>query len=269
MIVKMKKTSLVVLDSEVEDSMEKLRDAGIMHLDLSSDENDRISALLGKKVLLEKAISVLPIFEKTDKIHKKKDLDDILELADRIQDLSSRESVYKEEISILDRDIKKLLPWGSFDFSDIALLKEKGLDIKLYELNTDQFNSLPENRNIFVINRTKSIIRFAIVLTKGEDPNISYEEVLLPEQPLSELQLQFKNKKNEIESIQKELEDLSLYRNDFEHALKEIDTYLEFEYAVNSMNKEEKVAYLTGFIPDVEINHLRYSNFFHESLADA
>lgn len=256
MIVKMKKTSLVVLNSEIEDSMEKLRDAGIMHLDFKSDENDRISALLNEKNLLEKAISALPPAEKEKSAHKPKGLDNILGIAEKIQDLSSAEAGCREELSQLDRDIKKLLPWGDFNYSDIDSLNGKGLDIRLYELNADQFKNLPAGVNTFVINRTKALIRLAIVFTK-EKTDIPYEEVLLPDQPLSGLQLQFKKKSDEFEAIQKELKDLSVYRPDFEHALEEIDTYLEFEYAVNSMNKEGRVAYLTGFISEKEVGRIK------------
>ncbi|MBN2040837.1 MAG: V-type ATP synthase subunit I [Spirochaetes bacterium] len=258
MIVKMKKTSLVVLDSDVEESMERLRDAGIMHLDLTGDENERISALLEKKSILEKAVSVLPESEKSDKKLSGNDLEHNLELAHKIQDLITRQSACKDEISQLDRDINKILPWGDFSFSEIDTLKEKGLTIKLLELNDDQFNNLPDNLDTFVINRTKVLIRTAVVLTKKiEADNIPYDEVLLPAQSLTELQQQLKNKTAERESIKKELEKLKIYKKDFEHAIEEIDTYLEFEYAVNTMTSEGKVSYLTGFIPERETGKIK------------
>ncbi|MBN2402163.1 MAG: hypothetical protein JXN64_07165 [Spirochaetes bacterium] len=41
----MKKTSLVVLDSEIEESMKQLRDTGVMHLNLTSEVNERITEI--------------------------------------------------------------------------------------------------------------------------------------------------------------------------------------------------------------------------------
>ena len=117
MIVKMKKASLVVLESEIEESMERLRDAGIMHLNLSVEENDKIAELQGKRTILEKSVTVLPDSDKDSIKHPPKSINSILEIADKIQDLSSQESLNREEISLLERDIQKVSPWTAVDSS--------------------------------------------------------------------------------------------------------------------------------------------------------
>ncbi len=256
MIVKLKKVSLVVLDSEIEESMTKLRDAGIMHLNLTDTGSGKIEELQEKKILLEKSLAALPETDETGKTFSK-DSDYALEVAGKVHDLNHRHFLCQEEILHLEREIYKVSPWGHFNIDDIKYLEEKNVHIRLYELNIDQYNALPEGIKTFIISRTKTLVRLAAIFINEDKAGLPYEEVPFPDISLEKLEQKLKKKKLEIESIQNELKAYSDNLSLLKWALEEVDKLLEFEYAVSSMNNEGKVAYITGYIPHNETNDLK------------
>ncbi|MBN2402162.1 MAG: V-type ATP synthase subunit I [Spirochaetes bacterium] len=183
--------------------------------------------------------------------------DSIMETAHIIHDLGSRQFACGEEILLIDREIHKLSPWGDFNFNDLKMLKERGIDIRLYELNAVQFSNIPGDIKIFILSRTKTTIRLAAVFTDENNASFPYEHISLPEVSLSQLELQRADKTKEIESIQKELEKLSVHKNNLRYAIAEIDQALEFEHAVSTMSREEKVAYITGYIPENHVDTVK------------
>ncbi len=247
MIVKMKKVSLVVLESEKERSLDKLRDLGVVHLEFSPEQNEKITELHSKKTLIERALSLLPDTEEEIEQDETGDLSLALEAAEKIDIENQKHFNITDKIHYLEREIDKLSVWGDFKPEDIIELREKGVKVKLYEVTKEQLEQFPESVKTFVISRSKVSLRVAAVFL--EDVKIPFEEHQLPERSLSELEKELDEKKKELEIIDKDLVKLVSKRNILESGLEILDEMIEFESAVNSMSGEEKISYITGFVP--------------------
>ncbi|MFH0975099.1 MAG: V-type ATP synthase subunit I [Spirochaetota bacterium] len=249
----MKKTTVVVLDSKVEESLKQLRDTGVMHLNITPRGNKQIAEIHKKRFILENSLAVLADHE-TDHISPgSTDIGSIMETAYMIHELGSRQFTCNEELLVVEREIHRLSPWGDFKFHDLKVLKGKGIDIRLYELTPEQFNKIPRNKLFFIIHRERTVIRVAVIFTGENNEDIPFEQVSLPEQSLSQLNSERENTIREIRSIQLELKRLSTHKSELKYAMKEIDAELEFEHAVAAMSKEGEIAYLTGYVPENKI----------------
>ena len=121
-IVKMKKVSLVVLDREREEALEKLRDLGLVHIERIFAGSDKLSELNEKKALLERCSFILPPNVPGDK-NKKGDLAAAEKLAGQARlwpwETSSKLSAtrrrkFPKTLRALNRGVISILPmWTS------------------------------------------------------------------------------------------------------------------------------------------------------------
>jgi len=74
-----KDSAIESLNSQVEDSLDKLRDAGVMHIDLTPEQSEVYNELREKKELLEKSLASLPEIDGEKVADDPEDLDLALE----------------------------------------------------------------------------------------------------------------------------------------------------------------------------------------------
>ena len=75
--------------------------------------------------------------------------------ARKIDILKSREQRYKEKIIQLKIDIDKQSVWGDFNIDDLNYIKNKGIDIRLYEVKNEDVAKFPDSILMFTLNKTK------------------------------------------------------------------------------------------------------------------
>ena len=251
MIVKMKKVSLIVLEALKVQALEDLKVVGLVHLETRPGTSEELSELEEKKSRLERSLLLLPLEEKTKKKTARPEPSgpvSCLDLAKQVSECVENISSAREESGQLQREADRLAVWGDFDPEEIGRLKEKGIDIRLYELTADQYGRLPEDIMTFIINRKKNLIRLAAVLVAGgEIPGL--EEFPLPRRGLSQLNRLIAEKNDELKRLNAELEALVLKRPRIEAGIKRLENSIEFERARVGMGVEEKLAYLTGYVP--------------------
>ena len=257
MIIKMKKTSIVVLDSIKEQSMETLRGLGLVHLELKNLESEKMTELQDKKTLLNSSLGILKLKSDEDiKQNDKKNFDAAIDTAEKIDSLNQELFNLNEKISHLDRDIKKQSGWGDFDPEDIISLDNKGVHIKLFELNKDQLKQFPESAKLFSVNKTKTQNFIAAVYT-DEKIEFPFDETQLPSVSLSDLNKQRVEKQGELERVDKEIFNLLSQKDLIQYGLDLIDEKLEFENVVTNMGVEDKLTYITGYAPTNKIDDLK------------
>ena len=262
MIVPMKKVSVVVLDTFREESLEKLRKVGALHLESTDATSATLTDLQEKRSLLGQAIRLLPEkagdspYSTSSARPRSVNWDSPLEIAEKIIELSEKQLLAVEETSRLEREADRLSQWGDFDPADIRALREKGIDIRLFRLTKQQMKEIPEGPRVFVLNETKSTADLAVVSTGGP-VDLPFEEMPLPELGLSGVRKVIKEKNAETEEIQRELVELSAARPQLEAAVGELDSGIEFEGARAGMGLEEKLAFLTGYAPVRTIDDLK------------
>ena len=234
-IVKMKKVSLVVLDREREEALEKLRDLGLVHIERIFAGSDKLSELNEKKALLERCSFILPPNVPGDKNA----------LGDKLKALGDE----KEKVS---KDLKSLEPWGNFNPADVDFLAGKGIDLKFYELSKDKLAELSDV-DYFVVNTIKN--RTFIVATGAKMPEA--EEFHLPALGIDGCNAKIAQLDKEIADVQKELAKLAADKNVLADGLKILEKEIEFESVSADMQVEDSLAYIDGYVPVDKADELK------------
>ena len=153
MIVKMKHLDLVCVASESESALEKLRQLGAVHLDLTSASGAEVAAAKGEAADAEKAVrAIFKARERKDYAETLTkipvEISDVLKACARIDEL-------KSEAESLEREIRKYAPYGDFD-PQLAgdLLEKLGDDLKKV---VDLPDVLPAQRLSEMMSRLDSI----------------------------------------------------------------------------------------------------------------
>ena len=142
MIVKMKHLDLVCVASESESALEKLRQFGAVHLDLSSASGAEVAAARGEAADAEKAVrAILKARESKDYAESLTkipvEIPEVLKTVAKIDEL-------KSECESLERVIRRYEPYGDFDpVLARELLDRLGDDLKKV---VDLPEVLPEQR---------------------------------------------------------------------------------------------------------------------------
>ncbi|MCL2792905.1 MAG: hypothetical protein FWD87_07420 [Spirochaetaceae bacterium] len=259
MIVKMKKVSLVILDSTREESLEKLRKLGVVHIAREYRATEATNALIEKKTFFEKTIFALPKLKKETKSTSGK------------PDLAEAEKVVAEANSIMDKinglqdgkekdkkEILNLEPWGDFNPSTVSSLEQSGFSLGFYVLTKEQFKNLPKDVKYVKVNKIKDTVYILAIFLKGEAPvEIAGEKLFLPAAGLKQLSENIKKKDEEIVNLKKELEKFAEKKNVIEEGLKELNVAIEFESVNAEMNTEDRFSYISGYLPVNLVDELK------------
>ncbi len=256
MIVKMKKASMVVLESDRQSSLEKLRKIGVVHLEQKEVANEEMDLLKDWHTIMERSLFAIPSPGKKDEPNQIDKDADPLEKAIEILELTEQKKVEREEIERLKREAERLSRWGDFEPDDIVSLTEKGLDIKLYEITNEIYNKLEDTSNVFIINEGKVNLRIAVV-----NPDEAVKEMLpdslpLPNRSLSKVEARIATRGYDIDKITEKLHKLEKFRETIQYGIEELNKSIKFAIAKDTMEVDEKIAHLTGFVPVNKIEKL-------------
>lgn len=263
MIVPMKKISLVVLDSHRVESLERLQDAGLLHVQVESAPTDSLQQLTQEYQSLERAIATLESYEieseastpEPEAAPAHPNVDKALEIAGNISEKLDQLRELGENRDRLQREVQRLEPWGAFNPDDIRMLRERGLDLRLGALPPSDFDEL-EFPHHLVLERTKSIVRFLAVAFEGEElPSTAYTP--LPEKGLSELQREIADIEKQREEAQAYIRQLIAKRALLESTRREISDAIQFERIRSGMEAEEGISWLTGFAPAKSVDEFK------------
>jgi V/A-type H+/Na+-transporting ATPase subunit I len=250
MIVKMNKVSLLLLNSEKTEALEKLKDIGVVHLEDIKGSSEKLSRLQSEKEMLSKSLSIL-IERKIKKVKNKKIIysrTESLEISKRLISLNDEIKRLNDIMSNTMKEIDRIKIWGDYNPDDIELLINAGVDIKLFKIKKTELNDLPENIKLFNIASVKSDGYYALITEKGMELD-KFEKHKFPEIGLKDLYELYDEKKSAIEKIEHEISSLL----DAEYALlelsKDYSDEIEFESVHSGLSVDGSIVYLQGFIP--------------------
>ncbi|MDR2758441.1 MAG: V-type ATP synthase subunit I, partial [Spirochaetaceae bacterium] len=165
MIVPMKKVSLVVMEKNREVSLEKLREAGVLHLEKRNVRSDELTKLLDRKAKVETALGVLQSYPEEKRASGKIPADeqekagavpqDVFsseaingdappDVVSRVLELGDEKKTLQEQILVHTKERSRIEKWGNFDPRAFAEFAEKGIVLIPYELSLKGHESLPE-----------------------------------------------------------------------------------------------------------------------------
>ncbi|MFP3089241.1 V-type ATP synthase subunit I [Treponema sp. TIM-1] len=268
----MKKVSLVVMEKNREVSLEKLREAGVLHLEKRNVRSDELTKLLDRKAKTETALGVLRSYPLENGAAGKIPLDggeqdvfssDTLngetppDLVARILELGDEKKALQEQLLVNTKERSRIEKWGNFDPRSFAEFAEKGIVLIPYELSRKAYESLPEG--IIVLGQDKTTVRVLSVGKEipGESPWV------LPEHSLAEIDALLADIRDKLADIENRLQALACRQASLEGEQKILLERIEFETAragmetADNVPAEFTVSWLTGFVPQDELGVLK------------
>ena len=256
MIVKMKKVTIVIKTSWMDDVLKALGEIGVVHLQpVVPPENHTIENLKESIQLVERAVSI--IAEGSDRessLFFKEEHG--LVFAEQLLGLSEEVKHLEDEIDMLEIERERLKVWGRFDPEEINRLKEAGILIKLFRCHKRELSKIPRKFSTNIISEDGSTLYLAIV-SKEKDFSIPLEEMEIPIAGMDEIESMIKKKGVHLQHKQNEISNLYDKSSVIKQALMESRDMLGYEEAKAGMGREEEIAYLTGFCPEPLVESLR------------
>ncbi len=270
MIVPMKKVSLILLDSEKKKALKILRKLGVLQIEITEGNGERLTMLQEQISSLEKASFILS--DKKDKNTVKKDIEakEAILIAQQVLILSEQAKSYTQEIALFNSELERLKGWGEVNPKDIYALSEKGVLLSIYEMPNAEYKKLDENIKTITIEKTKKLVRFAVVIDDlAKENNIELVErykVQLPKLSTDELRQSIIEKQSQINDIQMQLKEYARYTESLKKAVESVKKEVEFEIYATGMpiehlsynsNGNLSLAVCKGYIPTEDSKKLK------------
>lgn len=251
MIARMKKLTVLCMAAHAEDSLEALRDLGVLHLShIQPPRGESVEEARTHLAHVHRALDSLPKHhEKTPSGRSGE------EVVKDIWDFIREKKRLAEERDYLVQERARIEPFGSFAPSAITGLEEKGLFVALYRAPARDVISFPDNVVVQEFKRDKNNVWFAAI-SKGP-VGIDAERVRLPEFSLQQVD-------EKLAAIGTALEEnevrLTQHAHDYDvvaqlHA--EAEDRVRYVEAREGMGASKAVAYLRGYCPEEAVGVVR------------
>ncbi len=273
MIVPMKKVSLVVLKSEKEKTLKKLRRLGLLHIEAMQGSGEKLIKLGEQIKKLESSIALVSDRLEKDTVQLPVGEDEAMKIAESIAALTEEREVCRSEKLLYQAEADRIKAWGDIEPKEFAELANKSIDISLYDMPPSLYEELKQSVNTVVFTADKNSVRFLLVKTEAykesEPLELSaYEQyqVALPELSTSEIKQKISDIQSRIDDIEKELTASASYIDGLQKAISELQKDVEFENYYTGMDGASlsdsaentfDVAYFTGYIQTEDAEKLK------------
>ncbi len=252
MIVPMFKYSFLLFHQDYNSFLEDVQDLGILHvaekeIDLTEEMTDNYAELNS----YEKAIQILKNRGTAGQVNTK---DDGIELSPETVIHTDSEIVLLEnKLEELKNTYEKGKPWGNFSTELIEKLETENINLRFYKCQSKQFEELHNSGlPVALISEQGTQVLFVFVHTQTETIDIDAERVQLPAESVSELERRMELTKNNIEKLNKELDEYALFKLPSLQKRKSVlFNSLEYKRVIlnTEPNADDKLMLLEGWIP--------------------
>ena len=243
MIVKMKKLTLLCTRSSQEKTLAALRDLGVVHLQhVQPPEGGDLEKARDHFAHLQRALEVLPKHPHATPSGKT-----AYETVQAVWDLIHRKQALTEQIEMLDMEVRRYEPFGSFSPETVRELTVKGISVKLYKAPAKVRLEVPGGASMVELSRTRNTVCFALIGRDGI--TVDAEEIPLPAQSLADMRKQIETLRTESERTDVEFHSYAGDRAAVAALAEEAMDSVHYLEARAGMGSAEEVVYLRGFFP--------------------
>lgn len=263
MIIQMKKLYLVVLDSLREAALHKLRDMGVVHVDVERERSsEAANALIEKKSLFERALLTLSQLKnksaQDQSITHAYSIREAENLAGSVMAIQEQLKQLEDEKEKIKKDLLALAPWGDFDPARVHDLAKQGLFLTFFQLAKDQMAALPDDIKYLRINTIKNADYIIVADFDGSaSGRVPAEPFTLPQKGMEKLRADLEKTVARTAALDKELETLAAGTNLLARGLEELEVLIEFESVNSSMGASDRFAYISGYVPVDRLENIR------------
>ncbi|MCR5437740.1 MAG: ATPase [Treponema sp.] len=269
MILPMKKVSIVLLNKEREASLKKLRKLGLVHLETLNGSGEKLAAF--KEISNNSLISESILSEiKLSKSQKKQDVkelkdDEIVSLTKEIVVQAERKKQLLDVITADVNELDRFAGWGNVSLEDFEYLKERGIQLKMYEIPSSKYSSIDESIDTLLVNTGKKVNRFLIINGgEGRPEKLLPDafEVSFPKESTSVIENEVRQAEREIVRIEEFFAKKAVYLQQIKDYKKRLLTDIEFENVNSGMaheneNEQTDLAWISGFVPEEDLETLK------------
>ena len=267
MIEPMKKVSIVLLNKEKEEALKALRKIGLVHLEKIEGAGEKLTAFKeysNNAMLSESILGEIKLPKQKGKPAELSN-EKIVELCSEIVQKSERKKQLMEEISADTTELDRFALWGSVSNEDLEFLKEKGIALKMYEINAEKYNLVDPDIQTILVNNDKKTVRFLIVNGgEGRPEKLLPEafEVPNPRISTSLLEEEIRKDEKELDEIQKFYLENAKYVPAIAAFRKGLESDIEFEnincgMGCEKSGTENDLAWLSGYVPAADLEDFK------------
>jgi len=246
MIVPMKKASVVIMASMMDDALTSLRELGVLHLrHVNRPNSDSIAGIRKDISIMEHALALGPAGEGEGEGGGD---ESGTAYAKELVSLSEGEKAISEALELLDSEYAEAAKWGDFAPADIEVLRAAGVEISLYRCTEKDMKGISHDRDVHLIYRKGSECCIALISMDGE-AGLPFAGVELPVRGAAELRLAIDDKRADLSELRRRASELSTRVPAIRKSLGLSRARLAYEEAMAGMGVEGELLYLTGFLP--------------------
>ena len=249
MIVPMKKVSIAVYEKDCKNSLKKLRDAGVLHIDKKNVSSETLTKLVDRNVKVKKALAILARYQtKKDEYPQYMPTSD-KDLVSHIIGLMDEKKTLQDQLIYNVRERKRVEAWGDFDINQLSYLEKNGIVLFPYEITRKAYDVLKTDIKMIILNEDKLKVRAFSVDEKL--PGIT--PFIFSPQSISRIDERVKYIRKRIEEIESDLTNLTHRDKAILDEDSQIPDDIEFEVTRSNMEKwgdVPSVYWLTGYVPD-------------------
>ena len=260
MIVPMKKAVLFVMEKSQKAALHQLKKLGLLHVDAAPRPCESLERLVRDKEKIERALLALPE-EKKKKARQPapaamdQDGTDPGVMAGEILAVKNEMDAAADETRAIADELARLAPWGEVDPARFADLRAHRVFAGLYELSKKDRAGVPADARVFRLSERKGVAR-TLIISFQKEIELPFKPVKMPAESTTALRVRLERKEEERRSHERALAAFGVHRPLLEKALAAGREAVEFEEVRLSMQADERIVYLQGYIPVTETETL-------------
>ena len=249
MIVKMQKATILCLEDDRSETLDALRDLGVLHLvPLSTPRGQELAQSRDRLKEARLTRATLDAYRKKPNgaapAPGPETGDQVLE---KVRTLVERRKTMAAELEALRREKLALEPYGPFDPATITGLAEKGITVRLFHVTGRKHPVFPDGAHVFVVRRDSRGQYVAIV--SREDFEFAGTEFPLPERSLADVLAGLESTASAMQEIDRRLTVLSASTDAVDAVVGSLENDVAYIEAREGMGASTRIAYLQGFCP--------------------
>lgn len=248
MIEKMKVVCIAAQDSRKDELLLSLRGLGILHL---AEKRAADPKLTERFSALSRLLQELKEYEGKGKQDKELTDAEFDALYRRTADALERKAAGKAALSELLLETERIREWGDFDPQAVKDLSGVA-ELHFYRMDKKEYRALCRSETLAFI-RLRSVGKAETVALIGRaDETLHAAEFRLPERSLSQLEQDAADLKAEIAECDRILTESAAYLKSYAKQLLKMRNEVEYSSADASLNAENGIVWITGYIPQTE-----------------
>jgi V/A-type H+-transporting ATPase subunit I len=185
MIVKMKKLTLLIAESEIDADLTLLGQLGAMHVTpFKPAKDESIDRVLARIESMKKAISILEEFEndplsEDEKVSYHEEIHGEVTLMEQVLKADKKRKRITQNLQTLKENKAWYAEWGNVDSLDIKTLAKAGVFIKIYEVNKNELKQIDHRSDVVIAGRKDDFYR-VVLISENENEKLLFDEVSIP-----------------------------------------------------------------------------------------